>query len=165
MSTDYASEADKHREKAKQADQEAFDSFERCDTDGFLSQWASRITADKHRLAAQIAERGGTWQFPALFDLEGRPVNAKLIDGRYGRCWALMEGETNGPFTGEFVTAFPKRPSTMTKKGFFEGEVVREAYADIRGSGTGLSGNAWAQVVAPVMGVDGILEVLENGQD
>ena len=42
---------------------------------------------------------------------------------------------------------------------------MREAYANIRGSGTGLSGNAWAQEVAPVMGVDGILEVLENGQD
>ena len=43
----------------------------------------------------------------APFDLQGNRVNAKLIEGRYGVCWALMDDKEE--FTGEFVSAFPKR--------------------------------------------------------
>lgn len=46
----------------------AADSFERCDTDGFLSQWASRVTADRIRLQADILANGGCALFPVLYD-------------------------------------------------------------------------------------------------
>jgi len=42
------------------------ESFDRCDTDGFLSQWAHSIGADKDRKAAQILRDGGCARFPVL---------------------------------------------------------------------------------------------------
>jgi hypothetical protein len=53
------------QEQAKQ------DSFDRCDTDGFLSQWAHGVCASRDQLAAQVAEQGFVSEFPALFDLQG----------------------------------------------------------------------------------------------
>jgi hypothetical protein len=133
--------ATEHRNAAKAADQEAYDSFERCDTDGFLSQWACGLTANLHRRQAEIMEAGGVAEFPALFNLDGQRVRAKLIDGKYGPCWAICDNR--GRYTGEFVGAFPARESTMERKGFREGREVVEAYAFMNGTGHGLSGRAW----------------------
>ncbi len=81
------------REQARQHEQAAIDSFDRCDTDGFLSQWAHGINGQLARAKAEIAENGGKAQFPALLDGEGNRVDAKLINGRYGRVWILSEKE------------------------------------------------------------------------
>ena len=43
---------------------------------------------------------------------------AKLIHTRYGQSWSFLDD--NSEFTGQFVSAFPKRESTMRKKGFVE---------------------------------------------
>src|SRR6476661_6496069 len=95
--------ADEHRAAAQAADQAAYDSFERCDTDGFLSQWASGLNAQKHRLQAEIEDNGGKWEFPALFDLDGNLVPAKLISTRYGMSWALLDpANPEGSFLGFF---------------------------------------------------------------
>lgn len=112
------------REKARTHESEAHASFERCDTDGALSQWAHGISAEVARKEADLIEAGGVHEFPALFDLEGNYVPARLIDGRYGLCWMLLdaEGECSG-----FVSAFPKRRATMVGKGYLEGYVVRPA--------------------------------------
>lgn len=141
-----STKADELRAEAAQMDAKAEESFQRCDTDGFLSQWALGIGAQKNRLQAGIEEAGGVSEFAALFDVEtGERVAAKLIDGRFGLCWALCDEA--GEFIGEFVKAFPKRETTMAKKGFREGHEMAPARAVIRGSGTGLSGNAWACIV------------------
>jgi len=59
--------------------------------------------------------------FDILLDAKsGEYVPAKLISGRYGTCWALVGND--GRFTGEFITAFPARKSTMIKKGYIEAE-------------------------------------------
>jgi hypothetical protein len=50
------------------------ESFERCDTDGFLSQWAHSIGAQKDDLAAKILEQGGYARFPVLVDQDGEVV-------------------------------------------------------------------------------------------
>lgn len=122
------------RAAAAQKDRDAAESFERCDTDGFMSQWASGISAQKLRAEADLAESGGMWEFPALFDLAGNLVAAKLIDTRFGTAWALLpEDEGDGPFRG-FVTAFPARPSTMARKGFYEGRVRAAAYVALVGN-------------------------------
>ena len=119
------------REQAKMKNASAEESFDRCDTDGFLSQWASRLGADFDMMKADILERGGA-VFPALFDLEGNIVKAKLIDTKYGKSWAIV-GD-NEKFTGQFVSAFPKKRETMVKKGFLEGRVLQKAYADYAGT-------------------------------
>lgn len=139
-----AKTAEEWRAEANAHERQAEESFERCDTDGFLSQWASKMTAQLDRARADIAERGGTWIFPVLLTLDGERVPAKLINGRYGKCWALLDGE--GEFTGEFVGAFPKRESTLERKGYREGDEEAPADARIAGSGTGLSGAASCHV-------------------
>lgn len=133
------------RAAADQHERDAIDSFDRCDTDGFVSQWASGIMAQVDRLQADIVENGGVATFPALYvvDTDER-VPAKLIDGKFGRCWAIVDEA--GRFTGEFVSAFPKRESTMARKGYREGSEVAPAKAAVHGSGHGLSGSAWAAV-------------------
>ena len=125
--------------------QEAQDSFDRCDTDGFLSQWAHGLNSSKCTLQAEIESNNGRASFPALFDLDENLIRAKLIDGRFGNCWALMNEKDE--FIGKFISAFPKRVSTMERKGYREGTIDAPAYAAIVGKGTGLSGHAWTAVL------------------
>lgn len=54
------------------------ESFERCDTDGFLSQWASGIGAERDRREIQILKQGGCATFPVLCDSEGNVIATKI---------------------------------------------------------------------------------------
>jgi hypothetical protein len=58
--------------------QSAADSFERCDTDGFVSQWASQIGADKDRKEIALLKNGGYAQFPVLCDENGNVLATKV---------------------------------------------------------------------------------------
>lgn len=84
-------QAAQYRAEAGGNVQEAYDSFERCDTDGFLSQWAHGVMATRYERAAEILENGGCAEFIALFDLEGNLVPAKYVETQYGWAWALLE--------------------------------------------------------------------------
>jgi hypothetical protein len=165
--------AEQHRAEAARAAQSAADSFERSDTDGFLSQWASDLSARKHLLAAEIAEAGGQHEFPGLFDAAGRRVKAKIvkvIDQYRGfgkqrkeiwlvldandkamhwvprqssRRWVQDEGLYNG-HPEEGVA--PSKRSKMFGLGLHEGIEMAAAEAFIDGEGHGLSGRAWVSV-------------------
>lgn len=138
------------REEATRLDKAVDESFQRCDTDGFLSQWALGLNAEKCRMQAKLEDNGGVWEFPALLDLEGNRVRAKLIrvyckfTYGYKSVWMILD--ENGRSMG-LINAFPKRESTLAKKGFKEGREMAPAKADIQGSGYGLSGSAWVAVV------------------
>lgn len=155
-----------HRELAQKADERVAESIERSDTDGFLSQWANGLTAQKHRLLADIAEAGGKVEFLGLYEQEtGRRLNAKLTHGKYGRVWLLSDSETarygrrfipkDSRIDGEAldyqdgkVGAKAGRTSTIqTKLGLVQKWEQGRATAIITGSGTGLSGNAWVEVL------------------
>lgn len=133
--------ANELRAEASAHFQQAHDSFERCDTDGFLSQWASNITGQLRQREASLLEAGNVAEFPALFDLDGNWVAAKMIDTRYGLRWALLD--ERGKFTGKFLPVRPKRSSTLRSKGYTEGRAVWPAKAAIHGTGRGLSSQAW----------------------
>jgi hypothetical protein len=77
------------REMATKARQQSADSFQRCDTDGFLSQWASDQMATRYDRLADIAANGGKSDFQALTDLEGNLMDARYIETRYGWSWAI----------------------------------------------------------------------------
>lgn len=134
----YKEEAKRQREKAEACKNRARESFERCGTDGFVSQWASDLSGDLASTRAKIAENRGRWEFPALFDLRMNRVPAKLIDGKFGPCWAICEED--GRFSGIFISAFPARESTMKNKGYIEGTEEAPAAAKIAGNGKGLVG-------------------------
>jgi hypothetical protein len=129
-------EADRHLQARE-------DSWNRSDTDGFLSQWASGLAAQRASRAAAIAENDGLAEFPALFRLDGTWVPARVIDGRYGRSWMILDED--GKATGEFLTYRPKRRTTNARKGYTEGTVLRPAVAAYGGRGRGLSGSAWVE--------------------
>lgn len=129
------------RRMARESHQRSADSFERCDTDGFLSQWASDITGRLLTLQAEINDNGGVHEFACLCDLEGRPVRAKNIRGKYGWVWAIMD--EFGNFTGEFIGDGLSEKS-LARKGYTYGTVTLPAYAEIKGSGYGLAGAASA---------------------
>jgi hypothetical protein len=163
-----ASDVKTLREEARAAELSAQESFERCDTDGFLSQWASGLTAQLKRRQADLLEEGGKAWFTTLADLDGNWVPSKLVDTRYGTRWVLLDA--NGRFIqGSWMGAFPRRRSTMTRKGFREVQGLWPAVAKMQGSGTGLSGTAW---VATVKAADDLtppeeldLDFVPYGQD
>ena len=119
------------RAEADAFDQEAAASFERCDTDGFLSQWAMGLGASRKRMEATLAEEGGVSDFLALFTTDGEWVPAKMIQGTYGPRWMVLDHE--GRRTGQYLNYHSVRRQTLAKHGFVEGYVTRPAHIDYVG--------------------------------
>ena len=86
--------ADTLNAQADAYDQEALASFERCDTDGALSQWGLRMNADLNRLKARIFQNGGVSTFTGLYQGDRR-VKARIIDTKFGIAWLLHEDEAD----------------------------------------------------------------------
>lgn len=150
-----ANTATQERELAAAAAREAFDSFERCDTDGFASQAANGIMSRVHSLRADIADNGGRWHFPALFDLDGNLVAAKLIHSQYGWVWGVLEDDDPRGRVVAWVNPSNAAKATtrnrnLAKKGYSEGLVLAEAGADTWApdSARGFGGLGSVQVVA-----------------
>ena len=128
-------------------------SFERSDTDGFVSQWASGICASRDSLAAEILENGGTATFPGLFSREtGERVPAVLIrmadkfrPGQDRQVWRIED-----PATGRAVAwvnhSWGTKRSAIYRDGYVLADEQAPAEAFIDGRGHGLSGSAWASV-------------------
>lgn len=127
--------AEKLRAEAAALDAKVEESFERCDTDGFLSQWALGLAAQEKRAQANIEENGGFAFFDGLVDADsGEQVRAKQIPGKFGTCWALLDENDN--FTGVFAGLGDR---ALANKGLRKVTVRKRAKATIKGSGTGLS--------------------------
>lgn len=162
--------ADECRAKAADYTASRHESQERCDTDGFISQWADGLHSAMYQQQAQIAENGGLWGFNALTRLsDGAIVDAKMIDGKYGLCWMIRNSSGKAefcpvadvpqtdwnPVTREETPSEPvdefgfslKSQKRIAKKGYRQVKDLRPAKAVLRGSGRGLSGNVWVQVV------------------
>lgn len=138
------------RAEAAEWDQCAADSFERSDTDGFLSQWASGLTAQKLRAQAALAEAGGMIEARALFNLDGTVASTHYGYGEYGPYWVLNDVAT-AAYGKRFLNPSKARKAAtrkrnMAAKGFTVGTIRVRGYVDIVGSGTGLSGCASARV-------------------
>lgn len=140
------------------------ESFERCDTDGFLSQWAHGISSSRDHLASEVAAQGFTSEFPALFDLQGNLVAAKLIacNNPYGHSkvlkWGVLENDDPRSKVTAWITAHPARVSTMEKKGYREGTVRAPAKADIVGEKT-----AYATILRVDGGFSRNVIIVDNG--
>lgn len=82
--------AEVYRQMAADCRSRRAESFERCDTDGFLSQWASDYNARKFDLCADLVENDYLTEFSGLYFGEER-IPAKVIDGKFGQSWLLRE--------------------------------------------------------------------------
>lgn len=139
------------RDQAAEWDRRAAESFDRSDTDGFLSQWASSLTAQKLRAQADLAEAGGMIVVRALFNLDGSIASTHYGHGEWGPYWVLNDAATMR-YGKRFVNPSraqkaATRRRNMKAKGFTVGTIRVRGRVDIAGSGTGLSGAASAHVV------------------
>lgn len=160
--------AAEHLAAAAAHETEASASFDRCDTDGFLTQWAHGRCADLERRKAQLAEAGGQHTFPALFDLSGNLVAAKLVDSKFGgQVWGILASDDPDSRIVKWIGAFPKRATTMSGKGYYEGRVNAPADAKMWAppGATGLGGAM--SVRAVIYRTDGgfsrTVQIIDNG--
>lgn len=136
--------ADEWRAMAKGRKQDAADSFDRSDTDGFVSQWASGVNARLYDLLADLADNGGIEELDWIFDAAtDQPIeNWKWISTRYGSS-ILIPGAEYGD--GRFFNpSNAKKGADRLKrdkaKGFYWGVVKTEVVAMLAGSGKGMAG-------------------------
>lgn len=141
-----ADNAAAHREAAAAADRAAAESFERCDTDGFLSQWAHGITARLERAKAEIAEQGGTAEFIFPFTLDGELASTYQVKGQYGYSWLLNDAAAaklgRRFLSDSSAVSGQRRYANNQKKGIVFGKIRVKAYAHTCGGGSGLAGAA-----------------------
>ena len=139
------------RNKAAAQDKEAAASFERCDTDGFLSQWASGISAELNRAKAAIIEDGGVAEFIGLYEGDRR-VKAKQgykkFNGYTSYYWLVHEDETElREARGKPFFPQGERSRVLKQHGLTERREMAPAAAKIHGTGTGLAGCATCRVI------------------
>jgi hypothetical protein len=134
------------RESAAAKDQQAADSWERCDTDGFVSQWANNINASLDRRKADLIDEGKLARFKGLYDGDRR-VKAKQIETKFGFAWLLHDDEADLiARRGKKFLPTGKRSRILKKLGLSERTELAPAWACLTGSGSGLSGCASVHV-------------------
>jgi len=103
------------RARANAHDLAAEESFQRCDTDGFLTQWAHGINGQLDRAKANIAEAGGVWQFErtVLVTLDGEATDAREVKTKFGYRWRLDSVD-------KWLPVRPAREATLAKHGYRE---------------------------------------------
>jgi len=127
------------REKAKGSRQSAADSWERSDTDGFMSQWASGLMASEYELKAQLAEAGGLTTTRALFFAgTDKVASTHFAQGQWGGYWVLND-EAAAQFGKRFLneskaSTGEKQRAAMVKKGFTVGRVRVKGYVAMYGA-------------------------------
>jgi hypothetical protein len=77
------------------------------------ARWAAEAAAEAAERATMTVE---DW---ALTDLDGNFIPAKILRGKYGLTWLLLD-TWGGDSTGTFIAAHPKRATTMEAKGYRE---------------------------------------------
>lgn len=138
--------------KSAQRLEEKRKSFERCDTDGFLSQWASGVCSDKDLEQAAILRNGGHALFPVLVDKETGEVVADRVhtfqnNFAYG---TVTKWKVDAEKYGRTWLPTGKKSRVQKTLGLEEQERWFPAYADLKSNGTGMSGNVWVEHVRKV---------------
>jgi hypothetical protein len=107
------------RNMARDRYRSADESFERCDTDGYLSQWASQVTAQLYELCARVAEAGGLWEFTVLADADGTTYDtAREVKTRYGWTWIVPTEHGDVWFNPSHARNEERRRAADLAKGF-----------------------------------------------
>lgn len=135
--------AEEYRAKARGNYRKADESFERCDTDGFLSQWALGVKASEYNALADLAEAGWVHDFPALHDeATGRRLDARLVDGKFSRVWLLADDEADLygrrfiPMDGSHDPDFKQRSKVQRDLGLIQRYEQAPAYVKMSGGMT-----------------------------
>lgn len=123
--------AQQYRESAAKHIEAERESFERCDTDGFMSQWAHSMSAQLDEAKAEIVENGNSSVFVGLYDGDRR-VAAKIIQTRFGSTWLLSDEEAN-KYGRKFV-AIGAKSRVQKQLGLRERKEVAPAWVTLSGN-------------------------------
>lgn len=157
---------DEYRAAAASARKAEADSWERSDTDGFLSQWANRQMAASYDHLASVADNGGVMNTLALF-LDGELASTDQRDGAYGLYWVLNDAAAE-KFGKRFFNGSKAKNATARDKarGFTYGYISAPAYEHPR---TGRATIDWDAVKAGTFTIvatdgayDGIDEMMQG---
>lgn len=88
---EWDTEAARLRQAAADSARRSTESWERSDTDGFLSQWAGDTMARHYRACANLCDARGLAEHTALFDLHSNLVSTQQVDGQYGWAWRTTD--------------------------------------------------------------------------
>lgn len=157
--------AQQWREAAYGNRKDAAESWERSDTDGFVSQWASGITASECEAKAELAEANGWAEFIAVFDLDGNLMDAYHMSGTYGPYWLIkgLPKDVKPFFSESNARKGSTRYANDTKKGYRLGTVRRKGFVKLAGSGTGLAGAMSVRVVVVPDKYSTEVEIVDSG--
>jgi len=144
--------AEEWRQDAARQEDIRENSWERSDTDGFLTQWAAGINSSLSIRKAEIAENGGLWDFPALCDAKtGERIKAKrvYVANKFApwngdvACWIVLDENDKA------ILWLPAGAKSRKQKalGFCEKRELAPADAVLEGRGHGLSGSCWVSVI------------------
>lgn len=145
-----------YREMAQRRNNQAADSFDRCDTDGALSQWAWNAMASTYFALAALAEdgeNGGDVQnvgHPFFRDADGewKPVEEwKWCEGRYGSVIRIWNQGKVTWWNESQARKAATRQRNDEKKGLRWGLIKAEVHAR-----TGRDGTSAYVVVDKVLG-------------
>ena len=126
------------------------DSWERSDTDGFLSQGASVAMASLYRLCAEIARDGGTRTFEALADLDGNLLDAREVQTRYGYAWLITNPDgSTAWFNPSTARNGERRRAANARKGY--------KFIQFRSEAAVFMGNSWNAYAVPRNGAERII--------
>jgi hypothetical protein len=112
------------------------ESFDRCDTDGFLSQWALDCMSNKYAKMAQLAEQDFQAAFETLADLDGNLVPCREIDTKFGWCYAVYATFDEAVKCGQIIEFVGKTERAAKKKGYKFVTVRTEATVEVTGGYT-----------------------------
>jgi hypothetical protein len=133
--------ADEWLAMAADSSRSSQESWERSDTDGFLSQWASDTTARMYRHLADLAENGGKttlrWLFTQNDDGQWVPVEDwRWVQTRYGSSVLIPgEGYGNGTFFNPSeARKAARRQAADERKGYRWGTVEAEVVSHFSGT-------------------------------
>ena len=139
--------ASKYREAANAAYEAEFESFDRCDTDGCVSQFAHNLMGRLNDTLARLEEDGKVSKFIGLYEGDRR-VKAKMGYGQYGSYWLLHDDEERLIASrGKRFLPTGSRSRVLKNLGLFEREELAPAWATLDSNGTGLGGLASCKVV------------------
>lgn len=153
LSKEIKEEVEYCRKMAQQCRDRSEASFQNCDTDGFVSQFCSDLTAKEWDAKANLLENDGLASHLGLFDREsGKRVKAKLVRVynsfayKHESKWVVLDSKEK---VVNWLPAYKSndKRSKVWKCGFEEREEMVESHARIYANGTGLGGLSSARVI------------------
>lgn len=116
-----------YKKLASEANERAIESFDRCDTDGFLSQWALAIQEREYNALAHLAENNWKSSFQTLVTAKGELVPCRKIETKYGTSYGVYQSFVDAEKGGEIIQWVGLGKRAAKNKGYKIAWVISEA--------------------------------------